>query len=97
MVIGQTNQGETGPGLQRSQPGRPRLGLKAGMRAKEGGGAWLVTWLASWRLQARVKPVVFSCRDTKVSPNWRTVGKPGQGREKRRWSLDELLLREFLC
>lgn len=38
MVIGQTNQGETGPGLQRSQPGRPRLGLKAGMRAKEGEG-----------------------------------------------------------
>lgn len=93
MVIGETNQGETGPGLQRSQPGHPRTSQQSRER-----GAWLVTWLASWRLQARVKPVVFSCRDAKVSPNWRTVGKLGQGRKKRRWSLDdELLLREFLC
>lgn len=40
---------------------------------------------------ARVKPVVFSYRDAKVSPNWRTVGKLGQGRKKRRWSLDDEL------
>lgn len=46
MVIGQTNQGETGPGLQRSQPGRPRRGLKAGMRAKEGEG-YMVSYMVS--------------------------------------------------
>lgn len=46
MVIGQTNQGETGPGLQRSQPGHPRLGLKAGMRAKEGEGC-MVSYMVS--------------------------------------------------